>query len=168
MPSLKTIGIILGCWISILQNSYGQDETVVFNRDVRPILSDRCFLCHGPDRASEQGKATDLRLDDRASAIEFDVFDFDNPAGSELIARVTSADPEAKMPPPESQKHALSKAEVAILSQWIGEGAKYERHWSYRSPRRPALPAPGSRLRRRRPGARAGAELPRLNLLAGS
>lgn len=140
MPSLKTIGIILGCWISILQNSYGQDETVVFNRDVRPILSDRCFLCHGPDRASEQGKATDLRLDDRASAIEFDVFDFDNPAGSELIARVTSADPEAKMPPPESQKHALSKAEVAILSQWIGEGAKYERHWSYRSPRRPALP----------------------------
>ena len=76
MPSLKTIGIILGCWISILQNSYGQDETVVFNRDVRPILSDRCFLCHGPDRASEQGKATDLRLDDRASAIEFDIFVF--------------------------------------------------------------------------------------------
>ncbi|MDA7924598.1 PSD1 and planctomycete cytochrome C domain-containing protein [Mariniblastus sp.] len=140
MPGLKIVGIIFSCLISILHNSYGQDGTVAFNRDVRPILSDRCFLCHGPDRASEQSKATDLRLDNRASAIELDVFDFDEPAKSELIVRITSVDPDTKMPPPDSQKHTLSDVEVEILSAWIEEGAKYERHWSYRSPQRPRLP----------------------------
>lgn len=140
MPNLKIVGILFGCLVSILNNSYGQDETVVFNRDVRPILSDRCFLCHGPDRGSEQSKASDLRLDDRASAIEFGVFDFDNPAKSELISRVISEDPDSQMPPPDSQKHALTEAEVKILSVWIGEGAKYQRHWSYQPPHRPELP----------------------------
>ena len=140
MLSLKMVGIIFGCWISILHLSYGQEDTVEFNRDVRPILSDRCFLCHGPDRAGEEGQATDLRLDDRASAIEFDVFDFENPAESELIARVTTADPDTKMPPPDSQKHSLSSAEVEILRAWIGAGANYEKHWSYQAPQRPALP----------------------------
>jgi len=140
MLSLKMVGIIFGCWISILHLSYGQEDTVEFNRDVRPILSDRCFLCHGPDRASEEGQATDLRLDDRASAIEFDVFDFENPAESELIARVTTADPDTKMPPPDSQKHSLSSAEVEILRAWIGAGANYEKHWSYQAPQRPELP----------------------------
>lgn len=140
MLSLKMVGIIFGCWISILHLSYGQEDTVEFNRDVRPILSDRCFLCHGPDRAGEEGQATDLRLDDRASAIEFDVFDFENPAESELIARVTTADPDTKMPPPDSQKHSLSSAEVEILRAWIGAGANYEKHWSYQAPQRPELP----------------------------
>ncbi|MCP4094788.1 MAG: hypothetical protein GY748_00960, partial [Planctomycetaceae bacterium] len=140
MLSLKMVGIIFGCWISILHLSYGQEDTVEFNRDVRPILSDRCFLCHGPDRASEEGQATDLRLDDRASAIEFDVFDFENPDESELIARVTTADPDTKMPPPDSQKHSLSNAEVEILRAWIGAGANYEKHWSYQTPQRPELP----------------------------
>ena len=90
--------------------------------------------------ASEEGQATDLRLDDRASAIEFDVFDFENPAESELIARVTTADPDTKMPPPDSQKHSLSSAEVEILRTWIGAGANYEKHWSYQTPQRPEPP----------------------------
>jgi hypothetical protein len=140
MPFLKIFGFTFVCGVLILRSSYGEDETVEFNRDVRPILSDRCFLCHGPDRASDQGKATDLRLDDRASAIEFGIFDFDNPTKSELIARVTSADLDYRMPPPDSQKHSLSGEEVKILSLWISEGAKYEKHWSYLLPQRPALP----------------------------
>lgn len=140
MPFLKIFGFTFVCWVLILRASYGEDETVDFNRDVRPILSDRCFLCHGPDRASAEGKATDLRLDDRASAIEFGIFDFDNPTKSELIARVTSADLDSRMPPPDSQKHSLSGEEVKILSLWISEGAKYEKHWSYLFPQRPDLP----------------------------
>ncbi len=143
MLSLKIVGLIFCCWISIPYLSCAQDRTVEFNRDVRPILSDRCYLCHGPDRTSEESKATNLRLDDRVSAIEFGVFDFENSSDSKLIARVTTADPDTKMPPPDSQKHSLSDSEIEILRAWIEEGANYEQHWSYQSPRRPETPRIG-------------------------
>jgi hypothetical protein len=103
---------------------------VRFNRDVRPILSDRCFLCHGPDQSSEQAKESDLRLDDRESAIEYDIFDFSAADDSVLMERITSNDPDLQMPPPGSQKKKLSPTEIETVKKWIQQGAKYEKHCS--------------------------------------
>jgi hypothetical protein len=96
-----------------------------FNADVRPILSDRCFACHGPDSAARKGE---LRLDGREDAL--DVIVPGIPEKSELINRVTHPDPDEVMPPPEA-KLSISAAEIAILRQWIAEGAKWEKHWAF-------------------------------------
>ena len=117
----------------------GADE-LRFNRDIRPILSDNCFQCHGPDSA--QRKA-DLRLDVEASA-KRDV-DGIRPivAGqssqSDLIRRITSDDPDVRMPPPTSGKQ-LNAAQIERLTRWIDEGAKWQRHWAFISPERPRPP----------------------------
>src|SRR5947199_2022422 len=105
--------------------------TVEFNRDVRPILSDKCFACHGQD--AKKRKA-DLRLDVQASAtadrkgvravVPGDV------AKSALWARINATDPDEVMPPPESHK-TLSPAEKEVLKQWIEQGAKFQLHWSF-------------------------------------
>ncbi len=130
----------------------GADEKSVdeidFGRDVRPLLSDRCFLCHGPDRSSEQAQETDLRLDDRESALEYGIFDFEEVGKSELIARITSTDPDLQMPPPGSQKTSLSPSEVEAVRKWVQQGAKYEKHWAYLPPVRPPEPIIGSASRR--------------------
>jgi Protein of unknown function (DUF1553)/Protein of unknown function (DUF1549)/Planctomycete cytochrome C len=115
-------------------------ETVQFNRDIRPILSDRCFVCHGPDRSSEQAEMTSLRLDDRDMAIQEGIFDFENVASSEILRRVISADPDVQMPPPKSQKPQLTSAEVALIKRWIDQGAPYQQHWAYLPPKRPVVP----------------------------
>ncbi len=110
-------------------------DDVEFNRDIRPILAKNCLLCHGPD--ASQRKA-DLRLDvaeiARKSAIRPG-----KPDQSELIDRITSDDPDLKMPPADSGKE-LTGDEIALLKQWIREGARYEAHWSFISPQRPLLP----------------------------
>jgi hypothetical protein len=112
-----------------------------FNRDIRPILSNRCFTCHGPDESHRSGG---LRLDVRASAI--DQADSGEravvpgvPEQSELIARVTSDDQYMRMPPPETGS-ALTQEQVRRLSDWIRQGAVYAGHWSYVKPQRPPLP----------------------------
>ncbi len=117
------------------------DELIDFNRDIRPILSNRCFTCHGPDEAQRGGG---LRLDVRASAI--DQADSGEravvpgvPEQSELIARVTSDDQYMRMPPPETGS-ALTQEQVRRLSDWIRQGAVYAGHWSYVKPQRPPLP----------------------------
>lgn len=114
----------------------GGSEPVGFNRDVRPILSDRCFACHGPD---EHSRAAGLRLDVRDSAIEFGGFVPGDPEASELIRRVTTADADERMPPPEHGE-ALTPAQIAVLQRWIAEGAPYEEHWSFQPLVRPAIP----------------------------
>ncbi len=107
-----------------------------FDRDVRPILSDKCFHCHGPD--SEKREA-ELRLDTREGAVETAVVP-GQPDESELIARITSDDESARMPPAES-KLALTDAEKDVLRHWIADGAEYTEHWSFRPlPARVALP----------------------------
>jgi hypothetical protein len=98
-----------------------------FNRDVRPILSDKCFACHGPDTAK---RAAELRLDDRAVALAKEAIKPGDAAGSELVHRIESDDPESQMPPPKSNKR-LTSAEKETLKRWIAEGAKYEKHWSF-------------------------------------
>lgn len=115
----------------------GKDEKKVsYSRDVRQILSDRCFLCHGPDEAARQAS---LRLDKRESATEWAIVPGDA-AGSEVMARILSNDPDLQMPPPESNKKPLTAEEVDTLKQWIAEGAHYENHWAFESPKRPRPP----------------------------
>jgi len=106
-----------------------------FNRDIRPILSENCFFCHGPDAATREA---DLRLDIRADALEGAIVPGD-PEASELVARVLSDDPETVMPPPHSAR-GLSAAQKATLQQWVLEGATYQSHWAFVPPERPAVP----------------------------
>ena len=111
-----------------------------FARDIRPILSDKCFRCHGPDEASREA---DLRLDDRESALSNEEREPaivpGKPEASLLMARVTSSDPDERMPPPDSGL-TLSPEEVARLERWIAAGAPYEKHWAFRPIRRPEVP----------------------------
>jgi hypothetical protein len=112
-------------------------ETIEFNRDVRPILSDKCFLCHGPDAGSRKGK---LRLDRREDALAREAFVPGKPAGSELLLRIGSKESDEVMPPPETHK-TIDVRERAILERWIAQGAAYQRHWAYEPPVKAVIPA---------------------------
>ncbi|WP_397383142.1 DUF1553 domain-containing protein [Prosthecobacter sp.] len=101
---------------------------VKFNRDVRPILSDKCFFCHGPDPKKREA---DLRLDERDAAVEAKAFLPGKAEVSELIQRVLTTDADDHMPPAKSKLGDLTPAEIAILKQWINEGAEYEAHWAF-------------------------------------
>ena len=101
-------------------------EGLEFNRDIRPILSEYCFRCHGPSSA---GREADLRLDVREAALGTGVIQPGDPDASELVRRILAADPDELMPPP-STKKSLSAAQKAQLQQWIAEGANDEPHWS--------------------------------------
>jgi hypothetical protein len=111
-------------------------EKVEFNRDVRPILSENCFPCHGPEPRKRKAK---LRLDDRETALALKAIVPGKPGESRLIEKVNSAEPGKVMPPPETNK-VLSRAEKELLGRWIAEGAEYQPHWAYLVPRRPPLP----------------------------
>jgi mono/diheme cytochrome c family protein len=110
-------------------------EKVDYNFDVRPILSDNCFRCHGPDAKSRQAG---LRLD-RAESAYAQAIVRGKPGESEMIARVTSTDPSYRMPPASVHKQ-LSGAEIAILRKWIEEGAEYKPHWAFIAPKKAAPP----------------------------
>lgn len=111
-------------------------DKLQFNRDIRPILADKCFYCHGQDANKRQG---DLRLDDRAAAIKAKAFVPGDPKASTLIERIHSSDAETLMPPPDSNR-TLSAEQKKLIEQWIIEGAEYETHWAFVAPQRPALP----------------------------
>jgi hypothetical protein len=112
---------------------------LAFNRDVRPILSDACFHCHGPDRAKRKAG---LRLDTAEGAKS--VLGPGKPAESELFARITTHERDKRMPPARSGR-SLSAAQVAVLERWIRQGAAYQDHWAYLAPKRPPVPvAPGA------------------------
>lgn len=106
------------------------DETtpISFNDQVRPILSDRCFYCHGPD---DKHREAGLRLDDRDEAVQFEAIVPQNVDASLIIRRVLEEDDDLVMPPPSSKKGRLTPEEVAVLRQWIAEGAVYEAHWAF-------------------------------------
>ncbi len=107
-----------------------------FNRDIRPILAENCFACHGPDSAARKA---DLRLDRREAAIEMGAITPDDPAASELIARISSKNRKEVMPPPSTTK-TLTQDQKDRLTRWIAEGAAYQPHWSLIAPQRPQLP----------------------------
>jgi len=116
-------------------------DEVNFNRDVRPILSENCFLCHGQDPEHRGG---DLRLDIREEAVaERDggpAIVPGKPDQSNIIKRIISTDPEMVMPPPKAHMAALEPENIAILKAWIADGAKYEPHWSFVTPVKKPLP----------------------------
>src|SRR6478735_2201280 len=119
-------------------------ETVSYNFDIRPILSDKCFACHGPD--AKKRKAS-FRLDIADSALAplketkgaFAIIP-GKPEDSELFKRISSADPTYQMPVPESHLGTLNEHEIALFKKWIQQGAKYERHWAFTPPKKVALP----------------------------
>lgn len=111
-------------------------DKLEYNRDIRPILSDTCFACHGPDSAARKA---DLRLDVRDQAIEMSAWAPGDPDSSEGIRRIFSIDPEEAMPPAESHK-VVTDGQKEILKRWVAEGAEYQPHWSFITPVRPNLP----------------------------
>jgi hypothetical protein len=111
-------------------------EKLEYNRDIRPILSEHCFACHGPDSASRKA---DLRLDKRENAIDAGAIVVGSPADSELISRISTDDAELIMPPPAVKKE-LTAAQKDTLRRWVQEGAEYQPHWSLIAPKRPELP----------------------------
>src|SRR5947209_11819092 len=112
-------------------------NTPEYNRDVRPILAENCFACHGPDR---NARKADLRLDVREDALKANVFVPGKPDESALIERIFSDEPSQLMPPPKSHKK-LTAAEKEVLKRWVASGAEYQPHWSFIAPTRPPLPA---------------------------
>src|SRR5687767_5593006 len=112
-------------------------QKVDFNRDVRPILADNCFACHGPD---DKARKADLRLDRRDDALA--AIDLKKPAESELVKRITSTDKSERMPPEKTGKK-LTAAQVETLKAWVTQGAEYQGHWAFIAPRRPDVPAAG-------------------------
>ena len=110
---------------------------IEYNRDVRPILADNCFNCHGADEKARKGK---LRLDTRDGALH--VFDLKTPAESELLKRIATADRDEHMPPAVSGK-TLSAAQISTLKNWVAQGAEYQGHWAFLPPKRPAVPTVG-------------------------
>jgi hypothetical protein len=118
------------------------DDAVQFNRDIRPILNDACFTCHGP-----AARKSGLRLDVREEATKptrnqtLPIVP-GNPAKSEMIARIFRDSPDEMMPPPASHK-SLTPAQKELLKKWIAEGAVYQKHWSFEPPVKAAVPKNG-------------------------
>lgn len=140
--SLRTLAACLvACGAFKVIAADGASTKIEFNRDIRPILSDKCFVCHGPDSAKRKAG---LRLDQRDSAIaERDDSRAIAPGDSdrsELVRRILTRDPDLQMPPPDSTLK-LTAAEIALLQRWIDAGAEYEPHWAFIPPKSPFPPA---------------------------
>ncbi len=130
--SLFSLAVLIGAHLSAAE----------FNRDIRPILSDKCFTCHGPDAANRKTK---LRFDIESGAmIELregrHAIVPGDPDHSEIIRRITSADKAVRMPPAYMGREKLSDKEIALIREWIAQGAKWEPFWSFIPPQRGTVP----------------------------
>ncbi|CAN5550929.1 hypothetical protein BH10BAC2_BH10BAC2_40510 [soil metagenome] len=129
---------------ALIADGSSMPDSVSYNFHIRPILSDKCFACHGPDANKRKAQ---LRLDVADSAFvalketkgAFALVPF-KPNESELFKRVSSADTAYMMPPPESHLGALTPYEIGLIEKWIAQGARYEKHWAFTAPRKAALP----------------------------
>ena len=129
--------IFTGWFLSLsAANAMGQTAQlpIDFDRDIRPILSDRCYFCHGPD---SQQRYAGLRLDDQDEALE--VIEPGDPDTSELWLRISSNDDDDRMPPPES-KLSLTQHEKDLIQRWIYQGAPWKKHWAFEPRQSPTLP----------------------------
>ena len=135
---IPILAAILASGMATFRASAGPPEPVDFSRDVLPILSNNCFLCHGPDATDRKAN---LRLDLKDGALrkEEPVIVAGRSGESELFLRVSSGDPEETMPPPKSGRK-LTRAQVDVLKRWIDEGARWGRHWAFEPPHRPDPP----------------------------
>ena len=147
IPSLRSLGLALVAGAELFSGDGARAaETaggaIRFNRDIRPLLSDNCFSCHGPDK---NNRKSGLRLDDpeqpflpsKSGAI---AIVRGSPDKSELVARLYSTDKDEVMPTPGSHK-TLTPAQKDLLKRWIEQGAPYEAHWAYITPKRAPVPA---------------------------
>lgn len=116
------------------------EQPINFSRDIRPLLSDNCFACHGPDEGQRKAK---LRLDVKEGAFEVRdghaIIKPGDSANSELIKRIVTTDPDDLMPPAKTGKK-LTTAQIDLLKRWIDQGAKWEMHWAFQKPVSPRLP----------------------------
>lgn len=132
-------GILLGCVVvasRILAAEPPVPDRILFNRDVRPILSDNCFACHGPDANHRKGK---LRLDLREEALKSEAFVPGKPGESELVKRLETTNDDELMPPRDSRKQ-LTQRQKEILKRWVEQGAVYQQHWAYEPPVKAPVP----------------------------
>ncbi len=127
MPDYKQL-ILRFILLSFCFNAGLAEELVTFNRDIRPILSDKCFACHGPDGSKRKAE---LRLDVQEHAFASGAITPGEPDNSELLSRVLSQDPDLHMPPAASKLESLTAEETDLLRRWIHQGAKYENHWAF-------------------------------------
>lgn len=116
--------VLAGMVLSIVSSTLAND--ISFSRDIQPIFAEHCLQCHGPDAEKREA---DLRLDVAASAQESAILVGD-PDKSDLISRITSDDPDLRMPPSEAK--SLNRGQINLIRQWIQDGAKYEKHWAFR------------------------------------
>ena len=130
--SLLFISLLTIPSFSLSAENEGSSPEIPFSRDIRPILSDNCFKCHGPDDAKDDdGKSL------RKAGLRLDIADDQD--WPEVIARITSHDPEETMPPPEANK-TLSPEQIDLVKKWIAQGAKYEKHWAFIHPKKSQVP----------------------------
>ena len=136
---------LCGLWIATAWLGRAADEPISFNRQIQPILSEYCYHCHGPDSGTRKPKSNPLRLDREKDALA--ERDGDpatiipgKPEQSELLRRMLTKDEDDIMPPPSEHK-TMKAEEIALIEKWIAQGAKYEDHWSFIPPVKPAVPA---------------------------
>lgn len=134
LARLCLVGVVVACQVHCVL-CLGEQSRVDFNRDIRPLLSENCFACHGPDSAT---RAADLRLDQEEAAKEdrggYAAVVAGDVALSELVRRIESGDEEERMPPSKTGKH-LTDVDITLLKRWIAEGAAWSPAWSYVSPK---------------------------------
>jgi hypothetical protein len=139
-PTPIAFAVLVAFGPAALGEENKRPSAINYTRDVRPILSDKCFACHGPDANHREA---DLRLDEEASAKAdrggYAAIVASKPEESQLIRRITSEDESERMPPPETGK-ALTAAEIETLRRWIAEGAAWSKPWAYEIPKRSLLP----------------------------
>jgi hypothetical protein len=138
---------LLAVFLASGRDASAAGETVSYNNQVGPILSEHCFRCHGPDSASRKPKKNPLRLDRGEFAYELrddgkPVIIKGDPGASELARRITATDDDVM--PPLSEHKPLNSAEIAVIKQWISQGGKYEKHWSLIPPSKPVVPPDGA------------------------
>ena len=129
------MSVMLG--LAMAASVLADDVPLNFNRDIRPILSENCFYCHGQDGNKRQAE---LRLDVREAAIKTGAITPKDVANSSLVKRIHSDDPEQLMPPAKSNRR-LTAEQKKLLERWINEGAEYQPHWAFVAPSRPQEPA---------------------------
>ena len=132
----RSVALVIAVCATAAADSRPATEPVAFNRDIRPLLSDNCFSCHGPDAGHRQA---DLRLDVRDEAVSAGAIVPGKAAESPIVERILSTDPDLVMPPPEAHK-SLDPRQQALLARWIDEGAVYEKHWAYEPPVKAPVP----------------------------
>ena len=148
MRSITTVlsfSVLATCSLAGFDPPARAEDVVSYNRDIRPLLSDRCFACHGPDEAKREAK---LRLDNGSEELSpfqqrdgHVVIKPGDPESSELWKRLITDDTSLQMPPHDSVKKPLTAAQRELIARWIKQGAKYEKFWSFEPPQPQSLPA---------------------------